>query len=288
MRLALAVFALLLSMPAASQAALKAPVAPTRKSLAEICPCCRKACIKPWSIPDRWDDSLGVRGHEDWDNNGVWDHEPFRDTNGDGYYEAGEPFTDQNVDGVYNEEYYHPFLTGYVAWKDLGLVLVLKPGSTDGPQISSHYNAIDLSADERDDPTGNRYAWDIANCNSTYFTPGDTAHFHPGDMKGPTARGVQALIDRDPSAYWDPTTREVVSNQGYTSPRIIFFPLTDPRTGAPPGRKTAIVSKIAAFFVDHVDADGSVLGRFVRVASPGLPCPLGYPPEAAFISTCAP
>jgi hypothetical protein len=276
-------------MPAALQAALKAPVAPTRKSLAEICPCCRKACEKPWSVVDRWNDSLIIRGHEDWANNGVWDHEPYQDTNASGYYEPGEPFTDQNGDGIYNEEYYHPFNTGYVAWKDLGLALVLKPGSADGTQAASHYNAIDLSADERDDPTGSRYAWDIANCNTSSIGPGDVVQFHPGDMKGPTSHGVQALIDRDPTARWDPATQEVVSPLGDRSPRIIFFPLTDPRSGAPQGRKTAVVSKVAAFFVDHVDGDGDVVGRFVRVASLfGSQCPIGYPPEAAFISTCAP
>jgi hypothetical protein len=288
MRLVLAAFALLLSIPALSSAALKRPAAPTRQSLTEICPCCRNPCVKPWSIPDRWNDTLVVSGHEDWANNGVWNHEPFQDTNGNGTYDDGEPFTDQNGNGVWDAEYYHPFNTGYVAWKDLGLLLVLKPGSTDGPQISGHYNAIDLSADERDDPTGNRYEWDIANCNTSYFGPGDTVQFHPGNMKGPTARGVQGLIDRDPSAYWDPATQQVVSNDGDRSPRITFFPLTDPRYGISAGRKTGTIVKVVAFFLDHVDADGNVIGRFVRVASPGIRCPIGYPPEAAFITTCAP
>jgi hypothetical protein len=290
MRLVFAV-ALLLSAPiASSEAALKPPAPATRRTLAEFCPCCRKACVKPWSIPDRWADTFVFPGHQDWANNGIWDHEPFQDTNGNGYYDQSEPFTDQNGDGQYNEEYYHPLNTGYVAWKDAGLPIVLKPGSTDGPTVSSHYNAVVLSADERDDPTGNRYEWDITNCNSTYFGPGDTVQFHPGDMKSPTTRGVRALIDRDPSAHWDPATQQVLSPAGDYSPRIIFFPLTDPRTGIPSGRKTAIVAKIAAFFVDSIDADGNVVGRFIRVASPfgSLSCPIGYPPEAAFISTCAP
>jgi hypothetical protein len=287
MRLALAIV-LLLSIPLASEAALKAPAPATRRTLAEFCPCCRKACVKPWSIPDRWADSLAIPGHSDWDNNGVWDHEPYQDVNGNGYRDQGEPFTDQNGDGQYNEEYYHPLNTGYVAWKDAGLPLVIKPGSPSGAILSGHYNAIVLSADERDDATGNRFEWDIANCNTSYFGPGDTVQFHPGDMKGPTVRGVQALIDRDPSAVWDPQAQQVVSPAGDNSPRIIFFPLTDPRSGIPSGQKPAIVAKIAAFFVDSIDADGNVVGRFIRLASPfgSLPCPIGYPPEAAFISTC--
>src|SRR5215471_11996418 len=135
MRLAFAICVLLLSMPAATQAALKKPVGPVRQSLTEFCPCCRKACVKPWSIPDRWDDWDSIPGHEEWANNGVWDHEPYVDTNANGYYDPGEPFTDQNGDGVWNAEYYHPFNTGYVGWKDLGLFFVLKAGSTDGPQV---------------------------------------------------------------------------------------------------------------------------------------------------------
>jgi hypothetical protein len=290
MRLALAVLALLLSVPAVTEAALKGPMTPNRQSLTESCPCCRKACLKPWSFADRWNDTLTIRGHEDWANNGVWDHEPFQDVNGNGLYDSGEPFTDQNGDGVYNEEYYHPLNTGYVAWKDLGLPLVLKPGSPGDAPAASHYNAIVLSADERDDPTGDRYEWDIASCNTSFYGPGDTVQFRPGNMTGPTTRGVQALIDRDPSARWNPATQQVVSPAGDASPRIVFFPLTDPRTGVPSGRKTAIVSKIVAFFVDRVDADGNVVGVFVRVASPirSLPCPLGYPAAAAFISTCTP
>jgi hypothetical protein len=289
MRLALAV-ALLLSTPVASGAALKTPAPATRHTLAEFCPCCRKSCVKPWSIPDRWADTFTVTGHEDWTNNGIWDHEPFQDVNGNGYYDSGEPFTDQNGDGQYNEEYYHPVNTGYVAWKDAGLPIVLKPGSPSGATVSGHYNAVLLSADERDDPTGNRYAWDIANCNGTFFGPGDAMQFRPGDMKGPTIRGVQALIDRDPSAYWDPGTQQVVSPAGDDSPRIFFLALCDPRSGLSSGRSSAIVAKTAAFFVDSIDADGNVVGRFIRVASPSgsLPCPIGYPPDAAFISTCAP
>lgn len=288
MRLALAI-ALLLTIPAVAGAALKKPVAPTRQTLVQVCPCCRHPCEKPWSIPDRWNDSLAVSGHLDWDNNGIWDHEPFQDMNGNGLHDWNEPFTDQNGDGQYNEEYYHPFNTGYVAWKDAGLPLVLKCGSPSGTVTSGHFDAVDLTGDEREDATGNRYEWDIVNCNGTALGPGDTLRFHPGDMTGPTIRGVQTLIDRDPSAYWDPATQQVVSPAGDYTPRIFFIALTDPRTGIPSGRSSAIVVKDAAFFVDHIDADGNIVGRFVRVASPfGSTCPIGYPPQAAFISTCAP
>src|SRR5262249_49155484 len=118
---------------------------------------------------------------------------------------------------------------------------------------------------------------------------GDVVQYHPGDMKGPTIRGVQALIDRDPSATWDPAAQQVVSPDGDESPRIFFLALTDPRAGTPGGRSSAIVAKIAAFCVGSVDGDGNVVGRFIRVASPaGGICPIGYPPDAAFISACAP
>jgi len=267
------------------------PKAAMRQSAGDInfCPCCRVSCTKPWVIPDRWNDGLVIPGHEDWANNGRWDQEPFTDTNGNGYRDAGEPFTDQNGDGQYEEEYYHPINTGYVAWKDAGMELVLKPGSSTGTYAPGHFNAIDMSADGRFDDTGNRYEWDIAHCNPYIVGPGDLVHFHPGNVNGPTQRGVDSLVAQDPSAHWDPVRQDIVSDLP-ASPRAIFIALGDPRVGISSGRQYMVIAKMTAFFIEGMDANGNVIGRFVRVASPigGIPCPRGYPPNTAFISTCAP
>ena len=56
----------------------------------------------------------------------------------------------------------------------------------------------------------------------------------------------------------------------------MFLPLYDPRVPIQSGKKDVVVSKIAAFFIESADVNGSVKGRFVRVASPsGEICPPG-------------
>ena len=46
-------------------------------------------------------------------------------------------------------------------------------------------------------------------------------------MDGPTQQGVDELIALDPNAYWDDSTRRVVSTM-HPSPRVVAIPLFDP------------------------------------------------------------
>jgi hypothetical protein len=70
---------------------------------------CGVQCIKPWSIPDRWDDSTPIAGHNgavkspggNWQNNGKYDMEPFTDLNDNLAWDVGEPFTDTDGDGTW-------------------------------------------------------------------------------------------------------------------------------------------------------------------------------------------
>ncbi len=111
-------------------------------------------CVKPWAIPDRWDDATGVPGYRgdgggrrpiDWRNNQHWDGEAFVDANDSRIWDAGETFIAGNGNGSYDAEPYHPSLTGYVAYSvpgnflspngDIGLELILHPaGAGDAPE----------------------------------------------------------------------------------------------------------------------------------------------------------
>jgi len=169
-----------------------------------------------------------------------------------------------------------------VAWKDLGLELTLKLGVPSGTTISSQFQAIDLPIPPNtpginNGATGaNRYNWNIANCNPNAFGPGDTLVSENGNMSGPTAQGMRDLVNQDPGAYWDDGCNCIKSQYGDNSPRIVFLPLYDPRMPLRGGKKTVVISKIAAFFIESSDANGNVKGRFVRVASPqGEICPPG-------------
>ena len=249
---------------------------------------CKVQCLKPWSIPDRWDD-FSVAGSKGWSGNGSWDREKFTDVNGDHLYESGEPFVDGSSewgkgaagpkDGAFNQEFYHPFLTGYVAWKDLGLELVLKAGDPKGASASSQYYPIDLPIPGDNSATGaERYRWNIANCNPSLLGPGNVVSTENGRMPGPTSQGLKELINKDPGAYWDDGCQCIKSQYGDQSPRIVFIPLHDPRIPMEPGKQTIVISKIAAFFIESIKANGDVIGRFVRVQSPdGEVCPPGQP-----------
>jgi hypothetical protein len=80
------------------------------------------------------------------------------------------------------------------------------------------------------DVTGaSAYEWNIANCNQHIMHYGDMLLHEPGAMAGPTVSGIQALIDRDPDAYWDTTTNRVAgSTADGQSPRVFPIPLYDP------------------------------------------------------------
>ena len=254
-------------------------------------PVCKVTCLKPWSIPDRWNDNTWPVDKV-WSGNQHWDREKFTDTNQNQLYDSSptpEAWTDGSseysgkktdgiLDGQYNEELYHPINTGYVAWKDLGLELTLKAGNPSGTSASSEYYPIDLPV-----PTGNggstganRYNWNIAHCNPFSYGPGDTLVTETGAMTGPTGAGMRELIDQDPGAYWDDGCQCVKSQFGDDSPRIVFIPLHDPRIPMQPGKQSIVISKIAAFFIESATVNGDVKGRFVRVASPnGEICPPG-------------
>jgi len=87
-------------------------------------------------------------------------------------------------------------------------------------------------------------------------------------MIGPTNQGMADLIAQDPDAYWDGD--HVVSDFG-RSPRVVLVPFFVPISHSGSGRNFVIVSKVGAFFLEQMDGQ-NVIGRFMQVAFPGVPC----------------
>lgn len=201
---------------------------------------CGVQCLKPWAIPDRW-----------------------ADDDGDGQWEA--------------PEFYDPLLTGYLAPGDVGTQIELHADSPPGPIAEGHYYSIDLPPlgyPGGPDPLtgGDWYREWIATCAPYYVSPGDSVLLEPGLMVGPTMQGVRDLIDQDPTAYWDPSTKTVQSPSGGASPRIALVPFFDPRIPPESGRNNVTITKIGAFFIESVAGNGRITGRFIKVGAPGLPC----------------
>ena len=100
-------------------------------------------------------------------------------------------------------------------------------------------------------------------------------------MNGPTKDGVQELIDKDPSAFWDTGCGCVKSPLGASSPRLIRIAFFDPRFPVNSGRKFVTVINVGGFFIEGVQPNGDVFGRYTLVFSLG-----GLPdPSCSFLHT---
>jgi Flp pilus assembly protein TadG len=212
----------------------------TATSAARIYDVCHTKCLRPWAIPDRWDDANG---------NSQWD------------------------DG----EAYDPEGTGYIAPVDVGTPITLKVGNPHEaiePGIFYPINFPPLNNEEGDKPLtgGDWYRQWIHDCEPFIVGVGDELQLEPGNMVGPTKLGMQELIAQDPSAQWDPVSKTIINSTFGVSPRIGLVPFFDPTLPPVSGRNSVFVTKIGAFFIESVSSGGDVFGYFMQITVQGRPC----------------
>jgi len=201
---------------------------------------CSAQCMKPWAIPDRWNDA---------DGDGEWDE----------------------------GEVYDPDATGYVAPGDVGATIVLKVGNPQQAITPGIFFPVDfppLNNPDGDSPLtgGNWYEQWIAGCAPFAIGIGDHLQLEPGNMVGPTTQGMDDLVAQDPGAYWDGASNSIKGSAYGVSPRISLVPFFDPTLPPASGRKYVTVSKIGAFFIESVGPGSQVLGRFIQITTQGNPC----------------
>lgn len=254
----------------------------TAKATAEVTPTGSACCVKPWAIPDLWDDTTVIPGHADWRNNGTWDSESFTDQDGDRVYDTGEPFVDFDHNGVFDSEHYDRALSqanleGFIPENppagQIGVRYTLKLNSHGNRPASSFFNPVVIPWPpeyEAGLPSegAERYRESIVRCNPTVINAGEDIEVmsEPGNMVGPTQQGTRAIIDKDPTAFWNTELNTVDHYGGGTvgeSPRIVFLPVYDPRIWPEPGRTTVVITKVVAFFVEDV-RNGVVTGRMTK------------------------
>ena len=228
-------------------------------------------CLRPFCPPDRWDDR---DGDEFWD-----DEEPYDDLNGNEDYDPGEPFTDENGDSVWTPaEFYDPEQTGYWGDKDIGTQVTLKLRNSSKLPLMGWYYAIRFAPINTGNPLcegGDCYREAILECEPWVVSIGDLLMLEKGVMEGPTSQGLDSLINQDPTAEWDPVTGTVINSAYPTSPRAIKVPAFDPTLGKRtdiPGPGYVTVSKIMVLFIEGHDGS-DVVGRFMRIATEGVPDP---------------
>lgn len=199
---------------------------------------CGSKCLKPWAIPDR-----------------------YNDANANGEADPGE---------------YDPDVTGYNAPVDVGVQIVLKVGNphqsiTPGIFFPVDYPPLDKFG-INPITGGDAYREWISECEPYMVEPGDRLQLEPGNMVGPTKQGMENLIALDPGAHWDSATQSIVNSAFGSSPRIGIVPFFDPTLPPESGRNYVTVVKLGAFFIEQVTGGGDVTGRFIEITTAGIPC----------------
>ncbi|HKY21895.1 MAG TPA: pilus assembly protein TadG-related protein [Vicinamibacterales bacterium] len=235
---------------------------------AKVSPADAATCLKPWAIPDKWDE----RHTPQWDPSDTLEM----------FYENG-PNKGKPLPNPDRYTHYEPNPNAYTGFRssrqgpDYGTQMVLKPGSPSGAINPSQFFPIRLPGG-----TGaSYYESNISGCWPGEAEVGDSITVEPGSMTGPTTSGVQDLIDRDPNAFWDTAKREVVS-QIRPSPRIIVIPVFDPyvyESARQTGATDIKIANFVGFFLEGLQGN-TVTGRMVPMTglisnNGGGPAPTG-------------
>jgi len=219
------------------------------RAAAQAVPVGSARCLKPFAIPDAYDDA-------DADSvftTGVDNYDPAFHGYGSDWRNPGSP----GDDGL-----------GYVG--DFGRQMNIKQGGpTDPPQPGWYYPWDIPQVDGSPAVGGAKYSWNIANCNPSIISFGEQYLIENGNMIGPTASGAQELIDLDPGAYWDTVTNTVMNSNRSpnweASPRVGVVPVFDPARPFDPGKEPIEFSNFIAMFFEAVTGTGQNQEVTVRI-----------------------
>jgi Flp pilus assembly protein TadG len=225
------------------------------RATAEAAPAGAAICLKPFTLPDAWDDE---------DDDGAYD--PGE------YYEAPETgYGSDWRDGQPSQNGIDPNGTTYE--DDFGRPLLVKEGDASGTLVASWYFPWDIPQIDGQPVVGaDRYRWNIAKCNTSIVQLGQKYMFENGGMQGPTRQGIEDLIAQDKDAEWDVDADSVVGSSYQpwkASPRVVKIPLFDPTQKLEPGKKPIVFNNFTDFFI--VDMQGKdVIGRFLYASGIGV------------------
>ena len=222
---------------------------------AEASPAGAATCLKPFTLPDAWDDE---------DEDGAYDPGETYDPPETGYgsdWRDGQP-SHNGID---------PNGTTYD--DDFGRPLLVKEGDSQETLVASWYFPWDIPRVDGDPPVGGaRYRWNIANCNTSIVRLGEAYDFENGGMQGPTKQGIKDLIAKDKDAEWDVDADSVVGSAfrpWKASPRVVKIPLFDPTQELRPGKKPIVFNNFTDFFIEGMQGK-DVIGRFLYASGIGV------------------
>jgi putative Flp pilus-assembly TadE/G-like protein len=234
-------------------------------------------CVKPFAIPDIWDErntDPGRTGQDrnanrQWDANEGWNYEPGQ---GDSYV-PGDP-ADPSVGTGYGSAFRNGHGDGY---NDYGRQLTIKSQDPQTAITSGFFYPFRLG-----NSTGAQdYRDNISRCSPDRVDVGTPYSVENGNMVGPTRQGIDDLLSQDPGARWNPTGgpdgRGAVEGSSYSdwrsSPRVVAVPLFDPSqiVGLQSGGNLQLTfNNIGLFFIEGFAGSGAqapVQGRFLYYAN---------------------
>jgi Flp pilus assembly protein TadG len=132
-------------------------------------------------------------------------------------------------------------------------------------QESGHFFALAL-----DGKGGSVYRDTIVNGGQTPYSVGDAITLEPGNNVGPTVQGTRDLMDADSGSAWNSAKNlpesdlyRIDDGSWMNSPRVIRIPVYDPEIALHNGRKEMVVASFAGFWVESIQTQGTVIGRFI-------------------------
>ncbi|HTI44262.1 MAG TPA: pilus assembly protein TadG-related protein [Vicinamibacterales bacterium] len=223
----------------------------TATATAQAAPALGMTCVKPFIIPDKWQEN-NVPPNTTFDK---YDNKGNIIPNADSYTAPG--YTEANRGDV--------------------MVLRAQQGNNISPSM---YYSWKMPGDIG----GNFYEENIATCNTSVIEIPYQAQQEPGSMEGPTISGLQRLIDQDPTAIWDDSKKDYISTKR-PSPRVFPIPLYDPdqyQKGMQTGRNaTLVATNWLGFFLERIQGS-EAYGRIFpitgvsAISGPTTTTPLAY------------
>jgi hypothetical protein len=250
-------------------------------------------CVKPFAMPDMWDDptadvSPANRVWDEGENWGFGDHANDRyerytpgSTTATGY---GGGYRNGNGQGI-TDDYGRQITLKYQG--------NLKP-KKNGEPINlppSFYLTwrlpVDPSVTKCNDPTAqstdkgeSAVLANVCNCNASPITLFDSTSYYtkPGLAANPLDKAMNQLLEADPAAYWDPSTKEVKGSaygDGWiSSPRVVKVAMFSPEQLQDQdilnGNKSIVFNNFGLLFLETPAAGpsngqhGDITGRFLR------------------------
>jgi hypothetical protein len=256
-------------------------------------------CMKPFVMPDMWWE--GDKTTQDKNKNNYWDV----NTAGAGNWQDGEIWKYEPTGVVPGgKDYYRPYdpsqpavdasghiQTGYGSQAraaigypgDVGLPMLIKPQTGNGngkPAPERQGNAfwlLDL------DPNANTQQEIESGCGNQSI--GGTVPFEAGGKTGQVKHGVDYLVNLDPGATWNQSTKRVDGvdpkyGDWTQSPRVIIIGLIDPKYWIANSKNTkpdpgAVYSNFARMFLLSAQGNDNVQAIFLGPAPGGQGGPTG-------------